>query len=60
MRNPRAICASDLNAARKRMMLGASLEQAADHIVAEPSDLDIALWKNLLRFAHRGDFRRSA
>ena len=50
----------EVRAARVRMMLGASLEKAADHIGAEPADLDLALWRYLGRHGKpEGRERRS-
>lgn len=45
----RTIFRDELNRARKRLALGASLRKAAEAIDAEPGELDVALWNALGR-----------
>lgn len=57
---PPSVTQTEMLAARKRLMLGASLEDAAGHIGLEPAHLDLLLWRRLCRLADAGQVRRSA
>lgn len=54
----RALSQSAIESARKAMMRGASLRQAAELIDSDAAELDLNLWRRLIRAADRGDVRR--
>lgn len=49
-----------LERARKALMLGGSLREAAELIDVDTEQLDVNLWRRLTRMADRGDIRRHA